>query len=78
MDELPTVPRYWHGKEIVVLYAVVAKVSGTIRTFYVASEHHSGVEVAITIAEQGAIQEKWQHLLGAEIVTVVAFRWVSV
>lgn len=73
-----SIPRYWHGREVLVLYAVVAKVNEKILTFYVASKYHSGVEADVTIKEQNDISEEWKALLGTDVITVVSFRWVSV
>lgn len=71
-------PLYWHGKEVVVLYAVVARVKGRIHLFYVPSEHHSGVDVETTVAEQNAIVEKWKGILDTKNVVATAFSWVPV
>lgn len=74
----PTAPQYWHGKEVAVLYAVVARVNERIHTFYVASTYHSGVDAETTITEQKEIVEKWRDILGVKDVVITAFRWVPV
>ena len=71
-------PEFWHGKEVVVLYAVVANMNDRIHTFYVASEHHSCVENEVRIEEQDKLVQKWKSILNTKNIVITAFRWVPV
>lgn len=76
--EVAPSPEFWHGKEVVVLYAIVANVNDRTHTFYVASEHRSGVEPEVRIAEQDRLAQKWRGILNTKNVVITAFRWVPV
>ena len=77
-DRAAAAPEFWHGKEVFVLYTIVADVNDRIQTFYVASEHRSGVEPEVRTAEQDRIVQKLRGVLNTKNVVITTSHWVPV